>query len=87
MQPCDRLRYLGANSSLHATMIDGSGNCVLRSQTWPLLFTSRSSLMLGVSRIAQAIEEHEAIFEVVCGGKPAQAERAARGARTYRPTG
>jgi DNA-binding GntR family transcriptional regulator len=74
----DRLRYMRANVSFHGTMIDGSGNPLLRKHLWLVRSTSRSAVLLGLERMRQAVQEHEAILAAVCRGEPEQAERAAR---------
>jgi DNA-binding GntR family transcriptional regulator len=67
-----------ANVSFHATMIDGSGNPLLRKQMWLVRSTARSAMRLGLERVGQAIGEHEAILAAVCRGDDERAERAAR---------
>jgi DNA-binding GntR family transcriptional regulator len=74
----DRLRYMRADVSFHASLIDGSGNPVLRSHWWLLRFTTRSAMLLTPGQLREAIKEHEAILSTVCHGEPEQAERAAR---------
>jgi DNA-binding GntR family transcriptional regulator len=74
----DRLRYMRANVSFHATMIDGSGNPLLRTHLWLVRSTSRSAVLLAPKRIGQEVEEHSEILAAVCGGEAEQAERAAR---------
>jgi DNA-binding GntR family transcriptional regulator len=74
----DRLRYMRANVSFHATMIDSSGNPLLRTHLWLVRSTSRSAVLLRLERMRQAVEEHKAILAAVCDGEPDQAERAAR---------
>jgi DNA-binding GntR family transcriptional regulator len=74
----DRLRYMRANVSFHATMIDASGNPLLRSHMWLVRCTARSAALLGPERMRQAVGEHEAILAAVACGAPEQAERAAR---------
>jgi DNA-binding GntR family transcriptional regulator len=74
----DRLRYMRADVAFHASLVDGSGNPVLRSH-WSLVrFTTRSAMLLSAAQLCAAIEEHEAILAVVLRGEPEQAERAAR---------
>jgi DNA-binding GntR family transcriptional regulator len=74
----DRLRYMRADISFHATFIDGSGNQVLRRQWSPIRFTARSAMLLALARLRQAVQEHEAILGAVSRGEPTQAERVAR---------
>jgi DNA-binding GntR family transcriptional regulator len=74
----DRLRYMRANVSFHAAIIDVSGNPVLRKYLWLVRCTSRSALLLGVGRMRQTVEEHEGILAAVCRDDPEQAEKVAR---------
>jgi DNA-binding GntR family transcriptional regulator len=74
----DRLRYMRANVSFHATMIDGSGNPVLRANLWLVRSTSRSAVLLAPKRLGQAVEEHKAILAAVRCGEAEHAEHAAR---------
>jgi DNA-binding GntR family transcriptional regulator len=74
----DRLRYMRADISFHASLVEGSGNPVLRSHWWLLRFTTRSAMLLTPAQLQRAIEEHEAILTAVRRGEPEQAERAAR---------
>jgi DNA-binding GntR family transcriptional regulator len=67
-----------ANVSFHATMIDCSGNPLLRSHMWLVRCTARSAALLGRERMRQAVGEHEAILAAVVRGEPEQAEQAAR---------
>jgi DNA-binding GntR family transcriptional regulator len=74
----DRLRYMRADISFHASLIDGSGNPTLRSQWLLVRFTTRSAMLLTAAQLRQEIEEHEAILTVAVRGEPEQAERLAR---------
>jgi DNA-binding GntR family transcriptional regulator len=74
----DRLRYMRANVAFHATMIDGSGNPLLRAHLWLVRSTSRSAVLLAPKRLGRAVEEHRAILAAVRCGEAQQAERAAR---------
>jgi DNA-binding GntR family transcriptional regulator len=74
----DRLRYMRANVSFHATVIDGSGNPLLRSHIWLVRSTSRSAMMLGRTRMRHAVEEHDAILTAIARGERDPAEQAAR---------
>jgi DNA-binding GntR family transcriptional regulator len=74
----DRLQSMRADISFHASLVDGSGNPVLRSHWLLVRFTTRSAMLLTPARLRQAIAEHKAILAAVSGGEPEQAERAAR---------
>jgi DNA-binding GntR family transcriptional regulator len=74
----DRLRYMRANVSFHATIIDGSGNPLLRKYLWLVRSTSRSAVLLGFDRMSEAVEEHERILAAVCRDDPESAEQVAR---------
>jgi DNA-binding GntR family transcriptional regulator len=70
--------YIRANVSFHATMLDRSGNRVLREHVSLVRSTSRSAVLLGTGRMRQAVEEHDAILAAVCGREREDAEHAAR---------
>jgi DNA-binding GntR family transcriptional regulator len=74
----DGLRYMRANVSFHARIIDGSGSPLLRQHLWLVRSTGRSAVALGLERMRQAVEEHETILAAVSGGEPERAERVAR---------
>ena len=74
----DRLRYMRANVSFHATIIDISGNPLLRRYLWLVRTTSRSAVLLGLDRMRQAVEEHEGNLAAVCREDPERAEQVAR---------
>jgi DNA-binding GntR family transcriptional regulator len=74
----DRLHWMRADVSFHAAVCDGSGNRALQAQMWTVSSTSRSTVLLGPSRMPQATKEHEAILVAVRGGDPEAAECAAR---------
>jgi DNA-binding GntR family transcriptional regulator len=74
----DRLRYMRADISFHKSLVDGSGNPVLRRHWLLARFTTRSAMMLTPTQLHGAIEEHQAILAAVGRGEPEQAERAAR---------
>jgi DNA-binding GntR family transcriptional regulator len=75
----DRVRYMRANFLFHATIIDGSGNPLLRQHLWLVRSTSRSIVLLGLEPMRRAVDEHEAILAAVSRGEPERAECAARG--------
>jgi DNA-binding GntR family transcriptional regulator len=74
----DRLRYMRANVTFHAALIDGSDNPLLRSHMWLVRSTSRGAVLLGLERLHPEIGEHEEILAAVSRGEPEQAEHAAR---------
>jgi DNA-binding GntR family transcriptional regulator len=74
----DRLQSMRTDISFHASLVDGSGNPVLRSHWLLVRFTTRSAMLLLTAQLQGAIDEHEAILAAVSGGEPEQAERAAR---------
>ena len=67
-----------ADISFHASLVDGSGNPVLRSHWLLVRFTTRSAMLLTSAQLNGSIEEHEAILTAVIRGEPEPAERAAR---------
>jgi DNA-binding GntR family transcriptional regulator len=74
----DRLRSMRADISFHGSLVDGSGNPVLRSHWLLVRFTTRSAVLLTPAQLSGSIEEHEAILDAVSRGEAEQAERAAR---------
>jgi DNA-binding GntR family transcriptional regulator len=74
----DRLRCMRADMSFHASLVDGSGNPVLRRHWLLVRFTTRSATLLTPAQLQASIEEHEAILTAVRRGEPEQAEHAAR---------
>jgi DNA-binding GntR family transcriptional regulator len=74
----DRLRYMRADSSFHASLVEGSGNPVLRRHWLLVRFTTRSAMLLTPVQLHGASGEHEAILAAVGRREPEQAERAAR---------
>jgi DNA-binding GntR family transcriptional regulator len=74
----NRLQSMRADISFHASLVDGSGNPVLRCHWLLVRFTTRSAMLLTPSQLQAGIEEHEAILAAVGRGEPEPAERAAR---------
>jgi DNA-binding GntR family transcriptional regulator len=74
----DRLRSMRADISFHGSLVDGSGNPVLRSHWLLVRFTTRSAVLLTPAQLSGSIEEHEAILDAVSRGEAEEAERAAR---------
>jgi DNA-binding GntR family transcriptional regulator len=74
----DRLRCMRADTSFHASLIDGSGNPVLGREWLLVRFTTRGAMLLTSPQLRQTIEQHEAILIAVVRGESEQAERAAR---------
>jgi DNA-binding GntR family transcriptional regulator len=74
----DRLGFMRANVAFHATVIDGSGNPLLRKDLWLVRSTSRSAPQLEIERMRQAIDEHSEILAAISSGEPERSERAAR---------
>jgi DNA-binding GntR family transcriptional regulator len=74
----DRLRSMRADVSFHASVVDGSGNPVLRSHWLLVRFTTRSAVLLTPTHLQGAIEDHEAILLAVSRCDPEGAEHAAR---------
>jgi DNA-binding GntR family transcriptional regulator len=74
----DRLRSMRADISFHASLVNGSGNPVLRRHWLLVRFTTRSAMLLTPALLRGSIEEHAAILIAVRGGEPEQAEQTAR---------
>jgi len=74
----DRLQCMRADIAFHESLVDGSGNPVLRSHWLLVRFTTRTAMLLTPAQPQGAIAEHEAILTAVSAGEPEQAERAAR---------
>jgi DNA-binding GntR family transcriptional regulator len=74
----NRRRYMRADTSFHATVIDAAGNPVLRRQWWPVRFTTRSAMLLSPAQLREGVEQHELILTAIGRGEPNEAERVAR---------
>jgi DNA-binding GntR family transcriptional regulator len=74
----DRLRSMRADIAFHASIVDGSGNPVLRNQWLLVRFTTRSAMLRTPSQLGNVIDDHEAILAAVLRHDADHAESTAR---------